>query len=365
MFGYQTTLSVEVSNNILTNNHIIFKKMNNVNNPNSVHGIYPYRGKISSIDARQIISQLPNHGTLLDPFCGSGTIIYEAQRWGLNAFGVDVNPIACIISKAKTQNINYESIINHSMEMVSNSKLLNTTKSMPEWPKKFFHEKTAKEIMNIYSFRNEMSYYEIASFYGAIALTARACNHYEWSSNAIGKIIEPLLYVNFYDKYLYKLKKHIKFVNGGSPVNVIEHDTRNITEVIEEESIDFVFTSPPYFDALDYTSYYTKLIYEIDENFNRKNIRKKLIQDFSTYENDMKNTLSEIKKVCKKNAIIIFVVGDKKTKDNVINGGDFFSKISDWKPTYVVEREYTGTSSQIWDKINKTKRKEQIVVWFK
>ena len=38
-----------------------------VNNPNSIHGIYPYRGKISAIDARLIIKQL-NSGTLLDPF---------------------------------------------------------------------------------------------------------------------------------------------------------------------------------------------------------------------------------------------------------------------------------------------------------
>jgi len=54
-------------------NKLKFKLLKSVNNPNSIHGIYPYRGKISAIDVQQLISQLPNKGMLLDPFCGSGS----------------------------------------------------------------------------------------------------------------------------------------------------------------------------------------------------------------------------------------------------------------------------------------------------
>lgn len=341
-----------------------FKKLTSVNNPNSVHGLYPYRGKISAIDARQVIHQLPHDGTLLDPFCGSGTIVYEAQRWGLSVIGVDNNPIACILSRAKTQPIDGRNIITHCQEIIRRTKTLINLKCMNEWPKKFFHHKTAEEIMRILHFKGEMSDYEIAACYGAIALTARACNHYKWSSKSIGKIISPHRYVNFYRKFLSKIKKHIKFVDGNYPAKIIQYDTRKLSDVIEQESIDFVYTSPPYFDALDYTSYYTRIIYEIDDDFDRKRIRGDLIQTFSTYADDMKIALSEIKKVTRKGAMTVFVVGDKKTKEGVINGGEFFSKLTTWNPTHVVEREYTGTSSQIWDKINKTRRKEQIIIWF-
>jgi putative DNA methylase len=44
-----------------------------------------------------------SHGelpTVIDPFCGSGTIALEALRLGLNAVGCDLNPIAVAISKA-------------------------------------------------------------------------------------------------------------------------------------------------------------------------------------------------------------------------------------------------------------------------
>jgi site-specific DNA-methyltransferase (cytosine-N4-specific) len=38
---------------------------------------------------------------VLDPFCGSGTTLAEARRQGLDAVGVDLNPIACLISRVR------------------------------------------------------------------------------------------------------------------------------------------------------------------------------------------------------------------------------------------------------------------------
>ena len=62
---------------------------------------------------------------------------------------------------------------------------------------------------------------------------------------------------------------------------------------------------------------------------------------------------------------IIFVVGDKRVHGKVINGGEFFNSISPFKNVKFLERSYSNTSSQIFDTINKTKRKEQIVIWEK
>jgi len=46
------------------------------------------------------ISQLvPNNGLVIDPFCGSGVVLRESQKLGINAIGFDANPIANLISK--------------------------------------------------------------------------------------------------------------------------------------------------------------------------------------------------------------------------------------------------------------------------
>ena len=41
---------------------------------------------------------VPENGYVLDPFCGSGVVLHEARKLGLNAYGFDVNPIANLIT---------------------------------------------------------------------------------------------------------------------------------------------------------------------------------------------------------------------------------------------------------------------------
>lgn len=356
---YQTTITKNEESNELK-----FEEIENINNHKSIHGLYPYRGKMSPKDARQIIRQLPHEGVLLDPFCGSGTIVYEAQEWGLNSVGIDSNPLAVTIARAKTTPVNKEEIISNTNSIIKKAKKLNEVEEMRDWPRKYFHENTADQIMRVYEFYDDLSQYEKGAFYGAIALTARGCNHYKWSSNSIGKNITPHREINFFEKFKYKVKKHVPFVAKNDITQIYEKNTKNIVDFIEKSSIDYIYCSPPYFDALDYTSYYARIIYEI-ENEDRGEIREDLIQNYSSYEEEMKKVLLELKKVLKEGGIMIFVVGDKKKGDKIINGGEFFRDLTEWKPEYIKQRGYGSSASQIWDDINETDRKEQLVVWKK
>lgn len=342
-----------------------FKIVNleSVNNPNSVHGIYPYRGKISALDAEQIIKQMEPGKALLDPFCGSGTIVYEAAKHGLTSFGIDANPIAYILTKGK---INIPSNLNTALaeldSLIKKVQHLDVDINKYEYSKTLFEPTSFKEILRLTSQYENMSDYLKACFLGAICLTARGCNQYKWTSSTVGKNIEPKRYINFYSKLRSKLIKHHYPIHFQG--NVWYHDSRHLTDVLKPNSIDYVFTSPPYFDCLDYTMYYARIIYEILGE-DRVAIRNSLIQNFDNYAEDMKLVLNQLNVVCKEGANIIFVVGDKKIHRKVINGAEFFNKFSPFKNQKVIERYYTGTSSQVFDSINKTKRKEQIIIWEK
>lgn len=348
------------------NPKIILKILKSVSNPSSMHGLYPYRGKISALDAADIISQLPQKGVLLDPFCGSGTIVYEAQKHGLDAIGVDNNPLAIQIARAKVDST-LDDVLIQSMEIINKAKLdfqNGDYKQMPEAAIKSFHSKTADEIMCVKNHFDEMSEYLKGIFFGSIALAARGCNGYMWTSSTVGKNIEPKTYIDFFDKFISKAKKHSKYIlsPNDNQSKIISGDSRHLSDFIKEKSVNFVFTSPPYFDGLDYTAYYGKLIYDIFEK-NRTEIKQQLIQHADSYQEDMRLVLEELDKITTDDALIIFVVGDKKIKNKVINGGEFFNNIK--KASYISERTYSGTSSQVFDVLNKTERKEQIVVWDK
>jgi len=75
--------------------------------PDPLSGIHPYPAKfIPEIPRKLIEAFRPSDGlALLDPFCGSGTALLEAQAAGLPSIGIDLNPIAVLMSRVKTSAI--------------------------------------------------------------------------------------------------------------------------------------------------------------------------------------------------------------------------------------------------------------------
>jgi len=70
----------------------------------TIHGIHPYPAKFISAIPRALIETLgvqPASG-VLDPFCGAGTTLAVAQELGYPSVGIDLNPVAGLISRVKT-----------------------------------------------------------------------------------------------------------------------------------------------------------------------------------------------------------------------------------------------------------------------
>lgn len=70
----------------------------------ATHGLHAYKGKFYPQLAKVLlnISGAPLGGRVLDPFCGSGTLLLEGMLNGFATFGSDLNPLAAKIARAKT-----------------------------------------------------------------------------------------------------------------------------------------------------------------------------------------------------------------------------------------------------------------------
>ncbi len=70
----------------------------------AIEGVHPYPAKFIAEIPRTLLTILPVPvGTaVLDPFCGSGTTLVESQRRIVPSIGIDLNPIADLISRVKT-----------------------------------------------------------------------------------------------------------------------------------------------------------------------------------------------------------------------------------------------------------------------
>jgi excisionase family DNA binding protein len=73
------------------------------------HAIHPYPAKFIPQIPNALIQELSSVGeTVGDIFCGSGTTLVEALVLKRHAVGIDANPLACLISRAKTSGISAE-----------------------------------------------------------------------------------------------------------------------------------------------------------------------------------------------------------------------------------------------------------------
>ena len=68
------------------------------------HGFHTYPARLHAGVAGTLIDALVRDGRaghVVDPFCGSGTVLIEAQRRGVSSLGIDVNPIALRVARVK------------------------------------------------------------------------------------------------------------------------------------------------------------------------------------------------------------------------------------------------------------------------
>lgn len=67
-----------------------------------VHGFHSYPARLHARTAQSLVLSLTRSGqSVLDPFCGSGTVLVEANLSGRTALGIDANPLAVQLSRLK------------------------------------------------------------------------------------------------------------------------------------------------------------------------------------------------------------------------------------------------------------------------
>ena len=211
--------------------------------------------------------------TVYDPFCGRGTTIYAARKYGLKSYGLDTSPIAVAIAQAKLASAELQDVMNLAEELIA-----KTPTDMPDKPffERAFSEKTLMEICSLRSgLLNEKKATNESSILRAAVL---GCLH---GPLPVGKAT-PSYFSNqmprtFSSKPDYSLKywrdherlppnvsvmevlakklKRIQDLNSDSPShihNVKCSDARKASSFARIEGPIVVVTSPPYYGMRTY-----------------------------------------------------------------------------------------------------------------
>lgn len=233
------------------------------------HGFFPYPAKfIPQIPRYFIKNYTSKEAVVLDPFCGCGTTLVEAKLLGRDSFGVDINPLAQLLTRVKTTPLEQSELEKEASLLLQKIREYKGEPCKVDFPNKdFWFEKNVQEELGIIkACINEIPKKEIQEFFlVCFASIIRKC------SNADPKIskpvftkrmrglkdrkIEPLRYfeekVKEYCNQMVAFSTYLNcYFEKSAKAEVIGKDARKIE--LGDESVNLIVTSPPFMNAQEY-----------------------------------------------------------------------------------------------------------------
>jgi DNA modification methylase len=122
-----------------------------------IHKLFQYPGTMVPDMLNKIIDTYlePSDRTVLDPFMGSGTVLFETVKNGKQAIGIDINPYACFGAKVKSRFYSEKTLLEYFNEINNNLQKKKEAIKLHTFP---FVEKwyTSNNIQELSRIRNEV-----------------------------------------------------------------------------------------------------------------------------------------------------------------------------------------------------------------
>lgn len=208
--------------------------------------------------------------TVLDPMCGSGTVLYEAQRAGHLAIGIDSDPLATLLSQAMLRKVDLDGLLAAGNEVLTQAQA-NRSSYIPAWPdhetqrfvEYWFDTSTIHEMhalaTSIRSYRGNSSVQRLlwCAFSRMIIVKAGGVSRAMDLSHSRPHRVYSHAPSRPFDRYM----REVSFVASrgatlwpadkmAPDAHVFQADARALP--IRNASVDCVVTSPPYLNAIDY-----------------------------------------------------------------------------------------------------------------
>lgn len=236
----------------------------------ATHGVHPYPAKFIPQIPRALISRLhPGDDTaVLDPFCGSGTTLVEAAIAGAPAVGIDVNPLACLISRVKATPL--QESLSAQARLAVAAALDNDPAPVPEIPAldHWFRSDIQLALAALVAAvdRQPDPHVRDALRVALSSIIVRVSNQEsDTRYAAIQKDVDANSVFSFFLDSVAKLEAALTATWGGfftpPSVKVIHGDVVTIQPQSLGQRVSLVVTSPPYPNAYEYWLYHKYRMY--------------------------------------------------------------------------------------------------------
>jgi len=237
------------------------------------HGIHPYPARMLPQIAERLIRRYllaqtqksPSELLVLDPFCGSGTVLAESKRLGLNSIGNDINPLALLLAKVKSTRVDETEFregvsraveaIERALVKVRRGQLRVATPDIPNI-RHWFKDDVIRDLAVIRHHVLETRDPAVRDFLKVcFSLTAFETSNIDLRSSRFIRVFSeeklrrhrPDVAKKFQEVVIDISKRLISFSTscvGENFSQIVWGDARSLP--LEDSSVDLIVTSPPY-----------------------------------------------------------------------------------------------------------------------
>jgi len=381
------------------------------------HGYHRYPAKFIPQIVSRLIEKYTSPGDLIvDPFGGCGTTFVESKLMCRPSIGVDINPVAVLITKAKITPIEPLKLEQTFIDLKDKLQTYaQTTKiSVPEHEKidYWFRPEEKRKLAFLFSEISKIENQDIRNFfYCGFSNILKNCSIWLQKSNKPTRDLKKKPadpFVAFSRQVKLMLLGNADYFNllkkrgcAKTSCKVYCADAREIP--VESNSVKLIVTSPPYVTSYEYadlhqltalwfeytkdlsdfrkrfigTAYHNKkevvLNSEIAENIKDTLLKKdkKIAEEVETYFGEMNQVFEEMKRILKKGGRACIVIGNTTLKGvEILNAEVFVEQLQNlgFRIDDIIKREIPSknlpsTRNEKTGRFAKTTDKEKVFAY--
>ncbi len=320
-----------------------------------IEGLHPYPAKFISEIPRALLEMLPlpPNTIVLDPFCGSGTTLVESQRRGMQCIGVDLNPIATLITRVKASPLP-EGIEQSLVRVIDqahrvDSVRIPTIPNLDHWFKKPIQSALAACMAAITT--AEAEYQDVLRLALSSIIVRISNQDSDTRYAAVSKnVSQEDVFSGFYDS----ARKIVSVLSDRdyelTPAEVITSDTLELSADDIRRPVGMVITSPPYPNAYEYWLYhkyrmwwlgYDPLAVKRREIGARAHFFKRNPHTPDHFNGQMTKIFKLLRSVVAPNGYACFIIGRSKIHGRIVDNGAMIESVAlaaGFNPVFKVER---------------------------
>lgn len=316
------------------------------------HGLHPYPAKFVPQIPKLVIAALSSPGDLVvDPFCGSGTSLVEAAVAKRQSIGFDLNPLACLIARAKTH-----ALSSHAITLVQDFRgRLDSAAFQLR-----FGKASEIEASPVPSFRNRDHWFlphvsQELAFVRQILLDVRHPGARDFLEVAFSSIIVRVSNQDSDTRWVAVEKT----IPVGATLNAVsQRIAKNLSALVDygclgpiaprvevhdaalpfplaDRSVDLVVTSPPYMNSYDYYLYHKLRFFWLGFDHHRvqanelgsRHRHSDLAEGADTYSSGILTWFHETRRMLKRSGRVCIVVGDSILRGRLVDMGRTFEAL--------------------------------------